>query len=473
MTTDAMANSTETPSGIEVELELFAQPDIWRVRILGINALGLLHAHEARLLSILRNGGTVEVLLLNPESAEFRKRRNLEEKRKGRVSNRLLAEMEASVAILQDMLNLLLNQHEHDIETLKDRFQVRYYSSKADKSLLFVVTQATKSVLHRKLLDTSRLSADPSNYSLVTVERGTENEDYSSRQKAFKRIWKKAEIVSLDSLKSKIHILSPRQNDAPEIYRQAVELHEKRRLDDASALYDTVLGLDKPRKPTDAEMELAKKFLPRLNTTKSEPFKLKDIVVVIHPDKDKRLLAYHLIWEDDIDFLIDNDPADHEIVWVKYSKDLKVEGAWSYWHGKILSTAFAVPAANSSNSRVQVYVQWGKHASLLEGWKDYIGIDSPIPEYPEFHSLEFSRLCNERTPAEGHYAERWPKRFEGDFEEFIDFSVEIDVKRKLAEHNMVIVSRFGAAVISRHFLPYNIRAKIDWPDEIRKQEKNS
>ena len=61
------------------------------------------------------------------------------------------------------------------------------------------------------------------------------------------------------------------------------------------------------KKPTKDEAALARRFLPRVFTTAGEPFALKDLVVVIHPDKTQRLIGYHLVWEDDIDFLSEND----------------------------------------------------------------------------------------------------------------------------------------------------------------------
>ena len=153
------------------------------------------------------------------------------------------------------------------------------------------------------------MGADP-----VSIELDPESKLYSRRLREFNEIWHSAEILSLDHLNSGVHIVNPRKIDAPDIYRQAVDVHEKRRLDEASALYDTVLSLESLKSPTEQQIFLAKRFLPRLNTTRNEPFELKDTVVVIHPDEENRLIGYHLIWEDDIDYLTDNDPADHEIV---------------------------------------------------------------------------------------------------------------------------------------------------------------
>ncbi len=108
-------------------------------------------------------------------------------------------------------------------------------------------------------------------------------------------------------------------------------------------------------------------------------------------------------------------------------------------------------------------MQWGKHGPLLEGWEEKIGVDAIVPGFPDFEPMQFSRLKRERGPAEGHYADRWPKRFEGELDEFVTFPVELDMNGKLDEQKMIVVSRYANAVISEWYLPYNIRPKADWP----------
>ena len=210
---------------------------------------------------------------------------------------------------------------------------------------------------------------------------------------------------------------------------------------------------------------MAQRFMPRVFTTRTEPFELKDVVVVIHPDESLRLIGYHLFWQDDIDYLTDNDPADHEVVWVRYSRELAVEGAWSYWHDTILHTAKSVPHANANGGRVGVNVQWGKHGSLLEGWEEKIGIDARLSEHPDHPPLEFSRLREGRYKADVPYGDRWPERFDGELADFVGFQNEIDLLERLAEHQMVAVGRFANALVARWFLPYNFRPKHDWPHD--------
>ena len=449
---------------IEAERELFDAADIRSVRILGINALGIIHRHAADLLAVVAGGGTVQILMLDPESDEFRKHRDAQEKQGGKVSDRLLSELETSIAILRDILNHLLHANGLDMNALAERFQIRLFDHRADIAYLVVETPPRRSLLFHsaRISPVHRWRSAPA--TLITVEGEAASRDYAERADMVAAIWEKAKPVPIESLRSNIRIVSPRKRDIPHIYAQAVELHKKRRLDEATTLYRTVLRLEPPRPASVSELRLAKRHLPRVWTTLSEPFALKDVVVVIHPDRTQRLLAYHLIWEDDIDYLDDNDPADHEIVWVKYSPDHRVEGAWSFWHSSVLSTSKAVADANAHGGRVKINVEWGKHGSLLEGWEERIGIDESIPAFPALQPLQFSRLRKERRPAVGHYAERWPKRFEGERDDFLAFPLEVDLERKLDEHRMVVVGRHANAVITQWYLPYNIRPKFDWPN---------
>lgn len=464
MTINDESKRLEGRDTVELEREFLEQPGILRIRIMGINALGILHRHAMDLLAILRNGGTVEVLLLDPESAEFRRHRDRQEKSGGKVSNRILAETEASLAILRDILNQLLHRYDLNVIDVSSRFSIRFYDRRADVSLLFVETPKQKALLHRKIPLRMSLPGRPTHSHLVSARSDRKASAYLAQKALFEDCWRAAKVVSLENLSSDIEIVSPRSSDAAHLYAQATELHKKRRLDEASVLYRTVLKLAKPHEPSAQQVHLARRFMPRVFTTRLEPFELKDFVAVLHPKKSKRLIGYHLIWEDDIDYLNDNDPADHEIVWVKYGIDYSlVEQAWSNTHGSILSTDRAVADANVHNQRVKVNVQWGKHASLLEGWEDKIGVDHHVSGHPDFEPLQFSRLSEGRNPVESHYSERWPKRFKGKLNDFTQFPVEIDMQAKFEEHKMVAVSCYPNAVISEWFLPYNVYPKAGWP----------
>jgi len=109
--------------------------------------------------------------------------------------------------------------------------------------------------------------------------------------------------------------------------------------------------------PSDSGVVLARRLAPVLYLQPDETFPLARAVAVLHPEK--RLIAYHLLWRDDvhgawIPFTV---PTDEEILWVGYDETYAPTDLWTYWHGTVLHTAWP-------KSQVKVDVQWGKHGSL-------------------------------------------------------------------------------------------------------------
>ncbi|GAH94630.1 unnamed protein product [marine sediment metagenome] len=132
--------------------------------------------------------------------------------------------------------------------------------------------------------------------------------------------------------------------------------------------YEVVLKLDPPQMAEKEDLKLVEKYTPRLFTNPKEFFKLKDLVVVIHPEKP--VIAYNLFWEDDIDYPGDNDPSDHEVAWIEFNKNKgEVTGVYTYFHKAILSTEEAVKDANLHNQRARINVEWGGHGSLPLRWE--------------------------------------------------------------------------------------------------------
>src|SRR5690606_1370071 len=103
--------------------------------------------------------------------------------------------------------------------------------------------------------------------------------------------------------------------------------HRRRRLEEASRDYARLLELDPPSVPSPEQARRIMELAPLLQTRIDEPFALEDCVAIHHPSRS--LIAYHLFWDDDIDFPEDNDPTDHEIIWVEYEpvsgKPLRVQ----------------------------------------------------------------------------------------------------------------------------------------------------
>lgn len=265
---------------------------------------------------------------------------------------------------------------------------------------------------------------------------------------------------------------------AAEHHALGVERHLERRLDEASREYARALAIDPPRDLTPDEWALVRRFAPRVYTTSIEFFPLKDVAVILHPDQ--RLIAYHFFWEDDIDFPEDNDPCDHELMWVQYAADKKnVEKVWTYFHGRILSAGDAAfTDARRHAMRPRVNVQWGKHGSLPVGWeqmpivategdaeKEHYPINRPIT-LAEYNRGTFQKLATTGRRLIDHPIARrlgWPERFSGTWEKFVDFSRPVDLVTLLNRTRMAKVSRWNSATINQHFLAYNFRPKTEWP----------
>ncbi len=269
------------------------------------------------------------------------------------------------------------------------------------------------------------------------------------------------------------------QGDTAEVHHQrGVEHHLRRRLDEASREYARALELDQPRDLTPDEWRLVRRFAPRVYVTPAEFFPLKDFAVILHPTG--RQIAYHFFWEDDIDFPEDNDPCDHELVWVQYSADQKsVEKIWTYFHGRILEGGeAALRDARTNGQRLRVNVQWGKHGSMPAGWeemkitadqgdaeKKYYPLDQPIT-LQQYNEGTFRKLSTEGRRLAGHPLGKrlgWPQKFTGRWEAFVNFSRLIDPLALLDKTRMAKASRWSSATINQHFLTYNFRPKTEWP----------
>ena len=266
-------------------------------------------------------------------------------------------------------------------------------------------------------------------------------------------------------------------------HERGVNYHLERRLDEAAHEYAQALVLDPPRAPGAEERATILRFAPRVFTTPDEIFPLKDAAAVLHPSE--RLVAYHLFWEDDIDFPDDNDPCDHEVVWVQFSPDRRsLERFWTYFHGRILEAGDdALRDAGTHAMRPRVNVQWGKHGSMPFAWESlaivgdtgdleraYYTVEKPIAMV-EYNRGTWQKLRSEGRRLIDHPLARrlgWPDRFTGEWERFVDFSRELDLAGAIHAKGLMSVSRWNSAVINRHFLPYNFRPKTEWPTEVPK-----
>jgi hypothetical protein len=238
---------------------------------------------------------------------------------------------------------------------------------------------------------------------------------------------------------------------------EAQAAHTKRNLGDSTPLYKQLLAAEPPAPPTAEQRALVMRFAPRLYNVPNEFFPLKDIAAILHPDRP--IIAYHLFWEDDLGFPSDNDPCDHEVVWVEYDPVKKnVTRVSTYWHGRIVSTEDAAAEANAHEGRPWIGVEWGFHGSIP--WKaqgNVKVVDDILRDH--YNSAHTGLKSRPRDPL----ARGWPIEYTGDFKAFTNFSVSNDPRPMLQERELIYVSRWANATLNRYCLRYNFAAKTEWP----------
>jgi hypothetical protein len=114
-----------------------------------------------------------------------------------------------------------------------------------------------------------------------------------------------------------------------------------------------------------AHVALARALAPVLHVHRDEYFAIERVVAVMHTREP--LIAYHLLWRDDVNgaWLPLTKPTDQEIVWVGYdSVTREPTDMWTYWHGRVLHLDWRGRGRPSAN------VQWGKHGSIPRGLAD-------------------------------------------------------------------------------------------------------
>ena len=286
-------------------------------------------------------------------------------------------------------------------------------------------------------------------------------------------------IVILLALAGSLRVIvhSDNSDDANDLHAAGVAAHLEGCLGDAKREYDAALARVPPVPPTDVQRSRVLRLAPRVFVNAREPFALKDVAAIVHPSE--RVIAYHLFWEDDIDFPDDNEPSDHEVVWVRYDADDRVSAVSTLFHGRVVNMAAdRLAGARRNGSRLRVDVQWGKHGPMPEGWShqtietEAADGDTGIPAEREMTLLEYNRLSWLKLSTEGTRSRQhplsirygWPSRFAGDFAAFTSFTREVDVRGLLELRKLMLVSQWNSGPLARYLLLYNFHPKLEWPD---------
>jgi len=231
----------------------------------------------------------------------------------------------------------------------------------------------------------------------------------------------------------------------------AMLLHNVGRLNAAAVLYAEVNRRDPPRPLNDRQRQAIDALCPRLMTTSAECFGLVDCAGIHHPVDP--VIAYHLFWEDDWDYPDDDEPCDHEVIWVRYRPpEVAPVGVTTYFHGRILADDV------SASARPVVCVQWGKHGSLPASWQHMDDVRTALRR--DFDAA----LRGGRVPE--HLRKRaWPSRFPGGWTEYTRFDRAVDPLALIRTRKSCASARWANAVLHDLLIPYNFHAKREWPED--------
>lgn len=200
----------------------------------------------------------------------------------------------------------------------------------------------------------------------------------------------------------------------------------------------------------DREARLAHALAPLLYLQRDEWFPLDRAVAVVHPTR--RLIAYHLLWRDDIhgSWIPFTVPTDQEVIWVGYDQSGAPTDLWTFWHGKILHTDW------HQRGPPAVDVQWGKHGSLPRGI-----IESDLPRFRTLNAFYAYHFVFLPDILLGKLTRPGPSGFFHSYGRYRDFSRllvladSLDVIIRTDHPRQTLELVFGK--------PYS--NKIEWPDE--------
>jgi hypothetical protein len=186
-----------------------------------------------------------------------------------------------------------------------------------------------------------------------------------------------------------------------------------------------------------------------LYVQRDEWFPLQRVVAVLHPNR--RIIAYHLLWQDDVNgsWIPFTVPTDEEVVWVGFDSTQAPTDIWTYWHGTLLHADWR------QRGQVAIDVQWGKHGSLPHG---LIESDLPsIKKLNDFYALTWLSLPDIWL---GNLTRRGPWCFCHGYARYRDFSRQLPLSERL---DLIVKAEDAREALGAVFgKPYS--RKTPWPD---------
>jgi hypothetical protein len=200
--------------------------------------------------------------------------------------------------------------------------------------------------------------------------------------------------------------------------------------------------------PTESAAVLARSLAPLLYIQRDEWFPLERVVAVIHPTR--RLIAYHLLWRDDVhgSWIPFTVPTDEEVVWVGYDSTKAPSDLWTFWHGKLLHADWR------ERGQVAVDIQWGKHGSL-----PHRTIESDLPTSRKLNLFYLFTWIGLPDIWLGELTRRGPWCFCHGYARYRDYSrllslgERVDVVARMEDATELLTAVFGR--------PYS--RKVAWP----------
>lgn len=236
-------------------------------------------------------------------------------------------------------------------------------------------------------------------------------------------------------------------------YERGIRLHRKRRIGEALRQYRRALDLVPAEEPDEALRASILKLAPVLHCAADEPLPLADVAAIYSPAR--KAVAFHLFYEDDIDFPNDCEPCDHEVMWVAFDPATRpVRRVWSYFHGWVLSS----DRSFGDDGRPHAVVQWGKHGTLPLDWREDERLVSAMRG--TWDRLHTDGARERETPL----ARFWPNRYPGSFENFAEPAARVDTRPFVERPGFVMIGEMATAILDFHIIPYNFAVKYAWPD---------